>query len=84
MFARPKFPVFIDSVIFEFAQPSASTLHAVLKNEEGSICGKLEANIPKGIKSYKWNGLDHLPYGIYTLIFSHGSEEHRMRMVKRV
>jgi hypothetical protein len=33
---------------------------------------------------YKWNGLNDLPYGVYTLEFSQGEEEHRVRMVKRV
>ena len=84
MFAKPKFPVFIDSVVFEFSHSTAASLHAELQNEEGSICSKLDAIIPKGIKSYRWNGLDHLPYGIYTLIFSQGDEQHQMRMVKRV
>jgi hypothetical protein len=84
MFARPKFPVFIDSVVFEFTQSTTATLHAVLQNEDGSVCSMLDAEIPTGIKSYRWNGLDHLPYGIYTLIFSQGGEEHKMRMVKRV
>lgn len=84
MIVRPKFPVFIDSVVFEFTQPTSSSLHAELQNEEGSICSKLDTVIPKGIMSYHWRGLDHLPYGIYTLVFSQGGEEHKMQMVKRV
>ncbi|WP_336516314.1 hypothetical protein [Pollutibacter soli] len=84
MIVRPKFPVFIDSVVFEFTQPTSSSLHAELQNEEGSICSKLDTVIPKGIMSYHWSGLDHLPYGIYTLVFSQGGEEHKMQMVKRV
>ena len=84
MIVRPKFPVFIDSVVFEFSQPSTTSLHAELQNEEGSICSQLDTVIPKGIKSYHWNGLNHLPYGIYTLIFSQGGEEQKMRLVKRV
>jgi len=84
MIVRPKFPVFIDTVVFEFSQPSTTSLHAELQNEEGSICSKLDADIPTGISSYQWNGLNHLPYGIYTLIFSEGGEEQKIRMVKRV
>lgn len=84
MFARLKSPVFIDSVVFEFTHPANETIRAVLKNEEGSICGSLDTTIPSGLKMFKWNGLDDLPYGVYTLEYSQGEEEHRVRLVKRI
>ena len=84
MFARLKSPVFIDSVVFEFTQPANETIRAVLKNEEGSICGSLDTTVPSGLKMFKWNGLDDLPYGVYTLEYSQGEEEHRVRLVKRI
>jgi hypothetical protein len=84
MFAKLKSPVFIDSVVFEFTDPANESIRAVLKNEEGSICSSLDTTVPTGLKMYKWNGLDNLPYGVYTLEYSQGEEEHRVRMVKRI
>jgi hypothetical protein len=84
MFARIKSSVFIDSVVFEISDPASNPLRAILKDEKGSVCGSLEAHVPDGHKSYKWIGLNDLPYGVYTLEMIHGGEEHRQRMVKRV
>ncbi len=84
MFARIKSSIFIDSVVFEISDSATNLLRAVLRDEKGSVCGSLEASVPDGLKSYKWNGLNDLPYGVYTLEMSHGEEEHRQRMVKRV
>jgi hypothetical protein len=84
MFAKPKSPVFIDSVLFEVDHRSPSSLRAVLKDEAGSIMGRLEAEVPVGQKNFRWNGLNDLPYGIYELEMQHGDEETRMKMVKRI
>ena len=84
MFAKPKFPVFIDTVEFEFLDQFSNNFRAVLKDEYGSICVRLDADVPSGLKSYKWRGLDSLPYGVYTLEYSSGLEEHSQRMVKRI
>jgi hypothetical protein len=84
MFAKPKSPVFIDSVLFEVDHRSPSSLRAVLKDEAGSIMGRLEAEVPVGQKNYRWNGLNDLPYGVYELEMQHGDEETRMKMVKRI
>lgn len=84
MFARIKSQVFIDSVVFEISDPASNPLRAVLKDEKGSVCGSLEATVPDGHKSYKWIGLNDLPYGVYTLEMMQGEEEHRQRMVKRI
>lgn len=84
MFAKPKSPVFIDSVLFEVDHSIPSSLRAVLKDEQGSIMGRLEAEVPIGQKNFRWNGLNDLPYGVYELEMQHGDEETRMKMVKRV
>jgi len=84
MFAKLKSPVFIDSVVFEFTHPANDSIRAVLKNEQGCICSSLDTTVPSGLTMYKWNGLNDLPYGVYTLEFSQGEEEHRVRMVKRI
>ncbi len=84
MFAKPKSPVFIDSVLFEMDHIKPSSLRAILKDEAGSIMGRLEADVPVGQKNYRWNGLNDLPYGVYELEMHHGEEETRMKMVKRI
>jgi hypothetical protein len=84
MFAKLKSPVFIDTVVFEFTNPANNSIRAVLKNEEGSICSSLDTIVPTGLCMYKWNGLNDLPYGVYTLEFSEGEEEHHIKMVKRI
>lgn len=84
MIAKPKSSVFIDYVIFEFPDVTDASLNAVLKDERGSICSKLEATVPNGQKIFRWNGLNDLPYGVYTLELSQGEEEQRHRLVKRV
>jgi len=84
MFAKLKSSVFIDFVVFEIPDVADASLNAVLKDEGGSICSKLETTVPKGQKSYRWNGLNDLPYGVYTLELSQGEEEQRHRLVKRI
>jgi hypothetical protein len=84
MFATLKTPVFIDSVVFEFSQPALEPVRAILRDEEGAICSRLDNEMPKGLKSYRWNGLDDLPYGRYTLEILRGSQAQKMKVVKRV
>jgi hypothetical protein len=85
MFAKPKSAVFIDSVVFEVdhKEPSSS-LHAVLKDEQGSIMSSMEAEIPHGQKNFSWRGLNDLPYGVYVLELKTDESETRVRMIKRV
>ena len=84
MFYKLKSPVFIDSVVFEFTNPANDSIQAELINEEGSVCSRLDATVPNGLTIYKWNGLNDLPYGVYTLALLQGKEEHRLRLVKRI
>ncbi|MDX2048134.1 MAG: hypothetical protein SFU87_15195 [Chitinophagaceae bacterium] len=85
MLARLKSPVFIDYVVFELTDVVNSSLRAVLRDEQGSVCSKLETTVPNGQKSFRWNGLNDLPYGVYTLELDHGDEEQqKLRLVKRV
>lgn len=84
MSARLKTPVFIDSVIFEFPNPSDRSLRAILRDECGVICSRLDAEIPLGSNTYRWSGLNDLPYGIYTIEYALGNTEECQRMVKRV
>jgi hypothetical protein len=84
MSARLKTPIFIDSVIFEFPDPSARSLRAILKDECGVVCSTLDAEVPSGSKSFRWSGLNDLPYGVYTIEYALGAFEECQRMVKRV
>lgn len=84
MFATLKTPVFIDSLIFEFNYPAQDPVRAILRDEEGSICSRLDTHIPRGLTSYRWNGLNDLPYGRYTLEILRGGEAQQMKLIKRV
>lgn len=84
MFTRLKSAVFIDSMVFEFTEQTARSLRAVLIDELGIVCSSLEADVPNGSRYYQWEGLNDLPYGIYTLEYSNGQEAHSQRMVKRI
>ena len=84
MFAKVKSSNFIDALQFELIEDTDSFLKGILKDEEGSICSTLEREIPGGQKKINWTGLNDLPYGKYTLELSHGQEEIRMNLVKRV
>ena len=84
MFAKPKSAVFIDSMVFEVDRMQASSLRAVLKDEQGSVVLSMEAEIPQGHTHFSWRGLNDVPYGVYVLELYNGDAETRMRMVKRV
>ena len=84
MFAKIKSSNFIDALQFELIEDTDSFLKGILKDEEGSICSTLEREIPGGQKKINWTGLNDLPYGKYTLELSHGQEEIRINLVKRV
>jgi hypothetical protein len=84
MSAKLKTPIFIDSVIFEFPDPTDRSLRAILKDECGIVCSTLDAEVPSGSKSFRWSGLNDLPYGVYTIEYELGAFTECQRMVKRV
>ena len=84
MFVKVKSTVFIDRLTFEVSQPQKGMLKAVLKDDKGSICSALETEIKRGQLVLNWNGLNDLPYGVYTLQVLKGTDEMTMRLVKRV
>jgi hypothetical protein len=84
MFAKLRSNVFIDALTLELIDPLQSSIKAILRDETGYECSRLEANIPKGDKTVTWKGLNDLPYGVYTLELSQGEDEMKMRLVKRV
>lgn len=84
MFAKLRSNVFIDALTLELVTPLQSSIKAILRDERGYECSRLEANIPQGDKTVTWKGLNDLPYGVYTLELSQGEDEMKMRLVKRV
>jgi hypothetical protein len=84
MFLKIKSPNFIDRLSFEINQTQQSLLKAVLKDDRGSVCSELQKELGFGQQSLEWDGLNELPYGIYTLEVSQGADEMKMRCVKRI
>jgi hypothetical protein len=84
MFLKVKSPVFIDHVTFQVGEAQKCLLKAVLKDDAGLICSALETEVEKDQRELDWNGLNDLPYGVYTLEVSRGVDEMKMRLVKRV
>jgi len=84
MLAKLRSPIFIDTLTFDLSETAPSPLKVVLKDEKGKVCSFLETELRPQQKSFCWDGLNDLPYGVYTLELSGGDMEQRMRLVKRV
>jgi hypothetical protein len=84
MFAKVKSPVFIDSLRFEVSASVPAFLKAVLRDDKGSICSTFETKLAKADNEFTWRNLNDLPYGVYTMELSHGTDEMKVRLVKRV
>jgi hypothetical protein len=84
IFATIKSPVFIDMLSFELVATLACSLCAILRDDAGYECIRLEKEVQEGNQVITWNGLNDLPYGVYTLELLKGQEEMKMRLVKRV
>jgi hypothetical protein len=75
---------FIDNLTIEFEQVGTSVLNFALRSEDGKICCVTEKKIKPGISSVRWEGLNDLPYGVYTLECSQGGDFVELKTVKRV
>jgi hypothetical protein len=84
MFVKLKSPVFIDRLTFQVDHPQKCLLRAVLKDDTGIVCSAMETEVEKDQMELSWNGLNDLPYGVYTLEISRGKDEMKLRLVKRV
>ncbi|HEV8287123.1 MAG TPA: hypothetical protein VGQ09_22595 [Chitinophagaceae bacterium] len=84
MFAKVKSTVFIDSLKLELTTPVDHSLKAILRDDKGCICSTLETTMPARNNEVIWRGLNNLPYGVYTLELSHGEDEMKLKLVKRV
>lgn len=85
MFAKVKSSVFIDALQLQLtAIKGYHPLRGVLKDDTGSVCRIIEQKIFRDMEELTWSGLNDLPYGRYTLELSHGEDEMKMNLVKRV
>jgi hypothetical protein len=84
MFVKVKSSVFIDALRFQLHNAEDMFLRGILKDDKGSVCRIMERNIHRDREELVWEGLNDLPYGRYTLELSHGEEELKMHLVKRV
>jgi hypothetical protein len=84
MLPKVKTAVFIDFLNLEVDELSSSSVSAVLKDEHDTVMLNLNLNVLKGQKQIRWNGLNNLPYGVYSLELSNGEEKSKIRLVKRV
>jgi hypothetical protein len=84
MFVKVKSSVFIDRLTFQVDYPQKCLVKAVLKDDTGIVCQAMETEVEKDQLELNWNGLNDLPYGVYTLEISRGKDEQKMRLVKRV
>lgn len=84
MFAKVKSSVFIDALQFELTAPKGNCVRGILKDDAGSVCCSIEKDMATDGEQFIWSGLNHLPYGRYTLELSHGEEEMKLNLVKRI
>ncbi|MBC7848991.1 MAG: hypothetical protein H7Y31_04615 [Chitinophagaceae bacterium] len=84
MIAKLKSSVFIDALTLELVAPLRSNVRAILRDDQGLECSRMEATIPSEENKITWKGLNDLPYGVYTLELSQGDDEEKVRLVKRV
>jgi hypothetical protein len=84
MFAKVKSSVFIDALQFELTAPKGNCVRGILKDDAGSVCCSIEKDMNADGEHFIWSGLNHLPYGRYTLELSHGEDQMKMNLVKRV
>jgi hypothetical protein len=84
MFIKVKSSMFIDALQLELTAPKGNCLRGVIKDDSGSICSTIEKDFAIDQEQFMWTGLNHLPYGRYTLELSHGEDEMKMNLVKRI
>ncbi len=84
MFAKVKSSVFIDALRLELTVPKGHSVRGILRDDQGSVCGRMEKKILREREELTWDGLNDLPYGKYTLELSQGEDEMKMNLVKRV
>ena len=70
---------FIDNLTIELEQVTKPVLNIALRS-----CCATEKKIKPGMSVVRWEGLNDLPYGVYTLECSQGQDVVELKTVKRV
>lgn len=83
-FASLKTPIFTDTVSIQLINCLQGLMEAILLDENGTVCRKVETEVSENAQEFTWEGLNDLPYGIYTLQLLHGLNEMSLRIIKRV
>ena len=83
-FATLRTSIFTDALCVQLAQCLQGLIEGILLDEHGTICRRLETELSENEQEFTWDGLNDLPYGIYTLQLLQGANEMNMRIVKRV
>jgi len=83
-FASLKTPIFTNALCVRLASCLQGLIMGILLDEHGTVCRQVEAELTENSREFTWDGLDDLPYGIYTLQLLQGNNEVNMRIVKRV
>ena len=83
-FAALKTPIFTDTVSIQLINCLQGLMEAILLDENGTVCRKVETEVSENAQEFNWEGLNDLPYGIYTLQLLHGLNEMSVRIIKRV
>src|SRR5215213_217901 len=65
-FASVRTPIFTDTLCFKLVNCLQGLIECILLDEHGTVCRRLEAEVPENSNELKWDGLSDLPYGIYT------------------
>ncbi len=84
MFLKIRQRFFLNDLVIEIQEPKKSSFRALLKDNNGAICRSLEIKTEKNQSIYKWNGLNELPYGVYTCEILGELEEMKTQVVKRI
>lgn len=84
MIAKPRTSTFIDNIVIEIQEALTIPINVSLRNEEGEICCKTERKISLKNEQIKWEKLNDLPYGVYTLECCQGEVIIETKMVKRI
>ena len=83
-FAALRTPIFTDTVSIQLINCLQGLMEAILVDENGTVCRKVETEVSETAQEFTWEGLNDLPYGIYTLQLLHGLNEMSLRIIKRI
>lgn len=83
-FANLKTPIFTDTLCVKLVHALQGLIEGILRDEYGTVCRRIETEIKEDAHELTWDGLNDLPYGIYTLQLLQGAQEMNTRVVKRV